>query len=208
MTTEAKSAFVVAVTGHRPDKLGGYNTPNPLYDLVIKGLVDAFEKLKPAYVISGMALGVDQWAAEVCLNMGIPFVAAIPFIGQEKIWPPKSQIKYHLLLSKAFAKYVICEEGFAPWKMKKRNEWMVDSCQQVVAVWNGTKGGTASCVEMAHAKGKPIHYVQLPPPGMEVGDFYQKLVGEKSTIVDDLLKEEAQKEKTVVKPGTKRIVEL
>ena len=173
----AQNAIYVAVTGHRSDKLGGWKTPNPLYDLVLQGLYDAFLKLQPSYVISGMALGVDQWAAELCVNMEIPFVAAIPFEGQEKVWPPHSKAKYHWLMSRAAHRYVICEGGYESWKMQKRNEWMVNSCHQLVAVWNGSSGGTQNCVGYAMEVGKPIHYVPLPPAGMEVGEFFQKTYG-------------------------------
>lgn len=195
------AAFYVAVTGHRPDKLPdratGYKVPNPYYDIVVKGLVEAFTKFEPDYVLTGMALGVDQWAAEICLNMTIPFVAAIPFEGQEKMWPPHSQAKYHWLLSRAYAKYVICEGGFEPWKMQKRNEWMVDSCHQLVAVWNGSPGGTQNCITYATTKKKAIHYVPLPPTGMSVGEFYDKTYGPQK-----------QQEPTPPAPGGKRIVEL
>lgn len=190
--------LVIAVTGHRPDKLGGYNTPNPLYDIVVKGLVDAFTEFKPDYVISGMALGVDQWTAEVCINMQIPFIAALPFRDSEKKWPPKSQAKFHWLLSQAYQKYVICDGGFEPWKMQKRNEWMVDSCHKVVAVWNGTTGGTANCLAYATARGKDIYYVPLPPPGMEVGQYFEKVQ-----------KVEPPKPASPLLPGgDKRIVEI
>ena len=195
-----KPAFVVAVTGHRPNKLGGYDTPNPLYDLVVKGLVEAFEKLKPEFVISGMAIGVDQWAAEICINMKIPFVAALPFAGQEGKWPPKSQAKYHWILSQAYARYTICDGGYEPWKMQKRNDWMMESCHQVVAVWNGTPGGTANCLGSAAKLGKPIYYVPIPPAGMEVGEYFEKTYGAQP--------QQQQKQEAPSVPGTKRIVEI
>lgn len=196
-----KMPFVVAVTGHRPDKLGGYITPNPFYDLVVKGLADAINKFKPDYLITGMSQGVDQWAAEICLNVGIPYVAAIPFQGQECKWPAKAQARYHWLLSKAHEKYVICQGGYEPWKMQKRNEWMVNSCQQMIAVWNGTAGGTNNCVSYATHVGKPIEYVPIPPPGMEVGEFFEKMMEGGASPAKAA-------EGQTPKAGTKRIVEI
>lgn len=196
-----KQAFVVAVTGHRPNKLGGYDIPNPLYDLVVAGLVSAFEKFKPDYVITGMAIGVDQWAAEVCINMNIPFIAAIPFEGQENVWPPKSQAKYQLLLSKAAEKYVICQGGYEPKKMQARNEWMMLACHQVVAVWDGTPGGTQNCLGSATKLGKPVHYVPLPPPGMAVGEFFQTIQQASQSV-------QPKQQQAAPVPGVKRIVEI
>jgi uncharacterized phage-like protein YoqJ len=169
--------FLVTVTGHRPDKLGGYKLPNPMYDLVLKGLYDAFLHFKPSYVITGMSLGIDQWAAELCININIPFLAAIPFQGQDSIWPPQSKAKYQWLLTKAAGKYVINEGGFEGWKMQKRNEWMINRSHQVIAAFNGTPGGTANCLGYAAQVGKPVHYIPLPPAGMEVGEFFQKTYG-------------------------------
>jgi uncharacterized phage-like protein YoqJ len=194
-----KKNLIVAVTGHRPDKLGGYNTPNPMYSLVVKGLADAFEKLKPDFIITGMALGTDQWAAEIAFNMGIPFVAAIPFDGFHMKWIPSSQAKYHWLLSVAYQKVTVSQGGYEPAKMQIRNQWMIDSCNQVIAVFNGTSGGTANCLGYAALRGKPVHYIQLPPAGMEVEEFYEKM-----------LEGKVPEQKTVEapKPGTGRIVEI
>jgi uncharacterized phage-like protein YoqJ len=167
----------LAVTGHRPDKLGGYKTPNPTFDLVLKGLYEAFLHFKPAYVLTGMALGTDQWAAELCVTLGIPFVAALPFQNMDAKWPPHSKSKFHWLLERASAKYIICDGEYEPWKMQARNKWMIDNCHQVVAVFNGSKGGTANCIGYAIERGKAIHYVPLPPAGMEVGDFFMATYG-------------------------------
>lgn len=199
--TQSQPELYIAVTGHRPDKLGGYNTPNPMYDLVVKGLYDTFSYYKPAYVITGMAIGTDQWAAELCVNMGIPFIAALPFDGQEKKWPPKAQAKFHLLLTKAAQKFIICPGEYEPWKMQKRNEWMVNTAHMVVAVWNGSSGGTANCVGYAVQVGKYIHYVPLPPAGMEVGEFFTKVYGQ--------TKSQSPESGSAVPPiGGKRIVEI
>lgn len=188
---------VVTVTGHRPDKLGGYKVPNPTYDLVVHGLVAAFEHYKPSKVIVGMALGTDQWAAEICALSNIPFIAAIPFDGFESRWPPNSKAKYHKLLSYAEATYVISPGGFEGWKMQKRNEWMVNNCHGVVAVFDGTPGGTANCVGYAVQVGRPIYYVPLQLPQMAVGS--NPYAG---------LATPPQEQKAAPTPSTKRIIDL
>ncbi|PAD70641.1 hypothetical protein CHH83_02225 [Bacillus sp. 7586-K] len=40
--------------------------------------------------------------------------------------------------------------------MQKRNEWMVDNSDYVIAVWDGTKGGTGNCVKYAQKQNKYI----------------------------------------------------
>ena len=145
---------VISFTGHRPTKLGGYKTPNPIYDFVTASIEEALVKLAPAKAISGMALGVDIWAAEICLKLGIPLIAAVPFVGQEKIWPQESQDKYLAVLNQAVEKVIVCEGGYASWKMQKRNQWMVDHSDLVIAVYDGTTGGTGNCVFYAKQQNK------------------------------------------------------
>lgn len=151
---------IVAFAGHRPDKLPnketGYNLPNPTYIHICQQLEKTLLELKPDKAISGMALGVDSYAANVCIKLGIPFIAAIPFIGQEKMWPDKSKKAYHALLSKAAEKVIVCEGAYAPYKMQIRNEWMVNNADILIGVWDGSKGGTGNCIEYAKSIGKKI----------------------------------------------------
>lgn len=151
--------MIVAFTGHRPDKLGGYKLPNPTYLHVYKEIESNLKKLNPEKVISGMALGVDQWAAYIAYKLKIPFIAAVPFEGQEKAWPIKSQVTYNTLLSKASEKVIVCDGGYSSSKMQIRNEWMVDHCDILIAVWDGTPGGTANCVKYAQSVNKEIIFI-------------------------------------------------
>lgn len=148
--------MIVSFTGHRPNKLGGYQTPNPTYTYIIQELNNVLLKIKPDKAISGMALGWDQWAAQVCIDLQIPFIAAIPFVGQEKIWPQSSKDIYNSLLRKAIEQVIVCEGGYAAWKMQKRNEWMVDRSELVIACFDGTNGGTANCISYAKEKNKEL----------------------------------------------------
>lgn len=177
--------MIVAFTGHRPDKLGGYN-PSPTQDRVRAKIRDFLEDVGrhtcdcgksrwgrmsdlcycgemccgtvtyTQYVISGMALGVDQWAAEICVELGIPFTAAVPCDGHGSNWPLESQANYCDLLAKAARVHVVSPGPYAAWKLQRRNEWMVDNCELLVAVWDGSRGGTANCVKYAQQVGRQI----------------------------------------------------
>ena len=154
--------LTVAFTGHRPKALGGFNIPNPTYNHVCEQIKQALEELNPAKAISGMALGVDQWAAQICVDMNIPFIAAVPFDGQDTVWPAESKKVYQSLLDKAERIVVVTPGKYDAWKMQKRNEWMVDNCNVLIAVWNGGSiGGTANCVAYATSEGKTIRRITL-----------------------------------------------
>lgn len=149
----------VAFTGHRPNKLGGYKEPNPMRDWLALRIRQELSRLSPELVISGMALGVDQWAAQVAVELGIPFIAAVPFEGQESMWPEASQQVYWRLLE--FAKEVVFvgNRGYSPQKMQQRNEYMVDRCDVLLAVWDGTPGGTGNCVKYAKRHNKRMVHI-------------------------------------------------
>lgn len=158
--------MIVSVTGHRPNKLGGYRTPNPIFNSVMEGLDRALLELQPERVLIGMAQGVDQWMAKLCLFNGIPYVAAIPFEDFDSRWPEHARIEYRQLLSFAERVHVVCGGEYESWKMQRRNEWMVDNSHRLIAVFDGSSGGTANCVRYARDIGRQIYRVpyQAPPP--------------------------------------------
>lgn len=147
---------VVAGTGHRPEKLGGHSEQihQRLRDLARAALIH----YGPSKVISGMALGWDTALAEAALDLGIPLVAAVPFAGQESRWPAASQERYRAILARATEVVIVSMGSYGVWKMQVRNEWMVDRCDKLLTLWDGSEGGTGNCVayakrvqrEMAH----------------------------------------------------------
>jgi len=141
---------IIAFSGHRPNKLGGYNLPNPTYIYVCQEIDKLLRQLNPDKVISGMALGVDQWAANIAMKLNIPVLAAVPFEGQEKKWPPKSQNIYHKLINKCSEVVYICPPGYTNKKMQIRNMWMVDQCDILIGIHDGSEGGTGNCLKYAY----------------------------------------------------------
>lgn len=154
---------IAGVTGHRPDKLGGYYA-NPIADFVRDSLRSTFRRIKPTHIIVGMALGTDQYAARIAIELGIPFIAAVPFVGQELAWPnPDQRAEYHELLEQASVVHVVSRGGFTRAKMHVRNRWIVDSSDVLVAVLDTTadnrKSGTLACMQYAIRKGLPIEHI-------------------------------------------------
>lgn len=145
--------MILGVTGHRPNKLGGYTPANQRR--LTAFCVFALGSYKPEKVITGMALGLDMAVARACVQLQIPFVAAIPFQGQESQWPEQSQREYCGLLHLAAEVWHVCEPGYENWKMQTRNEWIVDNCTHLMALHDGTAGGTNNCVKYAAKVGRP-----------------------------------------------------
>lgn len=164
--------YRVMVTGHRPDKLGGY-VPCAMHQAVrgwLRGQLEAAQREAPptaqVVAISGMALGVDQWFAEIAIELGIPFDAYVPFEGQEIAWRMEAQTAYRALLARARRVLVVCPGGYDPEKMHIRNCRMVDDAQRWLAVWDGSGGGTGACVACMKKRG--IAPIRLNPRDLHV----------------------------------------
>lgn len=151
--------MIAGITGHRPDKLGGWDPIHPVVLRVRKGLRDALATRWPDYAISGMALGTDTWFAETCVELGIPFVAALPCDDMERTWPMPSQQRHRALLAKAKEIVVVSPGPYKPWKMQRRNEWVVDHCTVLMKVFDGSPGGTYNCLEYAAQVGREVYDV-------------------------------------------------
>ena len=113
--------------------------------------------------ISGMAWGVDIWAAEIVLRLKaeghpIHLIAAVPYEGFEKSWDDDWKQRYHAVLSAAdFVKY-ICDH-YHRGCFQVRNEWMVDRSALLIAAYTGEKGGTKNTVDYAARKGVQTVFV-------------------------------------------------
>ncbi|NLT15397.1 MAG: DUF1273 domain-containing protein [Clostridiales bacterium] len=179
-------------TGHRPDKLGGYDWSTPKNQAVIKVLRSKLITLISEHTgesitfICGGALGIDQMSFEivqelrttVCKDENIRLVLAMPFEKQDANWYNKKDVEKlrqqrcqadEVVLVDTIPKYQRHTSPigtYHPLKMQLRNEYMVDRSDVVMAVWNGTKGGTANCVTYAKKKGKEI--IQINPDEIQV----------------------------------------
>jgi len=160
----------IAMTGQRPKSLDqDYTYTSDLWVWVRKELTSTFTKMNPQKIITGMALGVDTVAAEVALTMEIPYIAAVPFPGQENTWTDEQKIHYNHLLNWAEDVEFVSDANDHKGVYQVRNQWMVDRADIVVAVWNGFKGGTRNCIEYAIRKEVPVW--RLDPTTKKIGRY-------------------------------------
>lgn len=137
-------------TGHRPDKMEqGEKEIKPLLE---KAIDDA---IKNGYVtfITGMAMGVDIWAAEIVLerkktNPDLHLICALPHPNFEKPRSLPEKMRFNRIIKKADLVKEINDHYFRAC-YQVRNEWMVDHSNLVIAVFNGQKSGTKNTVDYA-----------------------------------------------------------
>lgn len=140
---------IIAATGHRPNKLGGFNKAT---DARLFRLAQWFFKgMRPDYVISGMAMGWDMAFAEAAIAARIPVVAALPFPEQAVRWPQSAIDRHNEILRRAVHVELV-RPAYSPSALQKRNEWMVDQSDRIVALWDGSGGGTGNCIRYALGK--------------------------------------------------------
>ena len=144
----------IAVTGHRPNKLGGFDAQEA-HRAIRRHMRDLLQKHDNPELISGGALGIDQMWIQVGLYLDLKITAVLPFKGYNEKWPLRSQIEYQELLDQCKEVRYIADE-FSMAAYQKRNEWMVDNSDLLVAYWNGSNGGTANCVQYARNTNRNI----------------------------------------------------
>lgn len=153
---------VIAVSGHRPEKI-----PDQEY---CRGQIQkAFKSLQSSYIYVGMASGIDLLAGDVAIDLGIPYTAAKPWFGHKA---RKDDVAlYNKVIHNAADIVAVSNTMSFPgkWIYGKRNEYMVDHAEMLLAVWDGTDGGTCNCIKYAMAQKQPIF--RIDPLSQKAGWF-------------------------------------
>lgn len=147
----------IAATGHRPPRLGlDYSTQSRkrLFCFV----ADYLEGLGEVTLITGGAQGFDQAVAHAAQILGLPYIMAVPFDGQESKWPEEAKRFYRDLVASAQSVYVVSPGGYANWKFIARDKWMVDNADMIIALRDSKpeKSGTGITVDYAQKQGKTV----------------------------------------------------
>lgn len=160
--------YILTVTGHRPNKLGSdlYKWNSELSKKYItffmQYIADLSEQTGDTIVCrSGMALGVDTMFALACLrlrklNYPVQLECCIPCLNQSSKWSADSTKLYDLIVANADKITYVSNKPYTSTCMQERNKYMVNGCNSVLAIWDGTRGGTANCISYAKSQNKPI----------------------------------------------------
>lgn len=154
-------------TGHRPKNLPFGSDENDIRCIGLKNLLNEKirEKIGEGYGVfyTGMAMGTDIFAAECVLELKkeFPFIelrAAVPCEDQAKFWSKEQISRYNRILNLC-DKVEVLQKNYTPGCMDRRNKYMVDRSDCVIAVWNGEKSGTGSTVGYARKSNKEIVFI-------------------------------------------------
>ena len=139
-----------AFTGHRPQNLPfGFREDDErctaLKETLKKQIISLITDENVTHFISGMALGGDMYAAE----------SAIPCETQAAKWNAAMRERYYGIAAQC-DKETLLQTHYTPDCMDKRNRYMVDHADYIIAVWDGKPSGTGKTVMYAQSKGKVI----------------------------------------------------
>lgn len=161
----------IALTGHRPNKLYGYNLNHPKYkelQLILETIIEkALTRNQIVVGHSGLALGADTIWSKAIFAMKtkypdrVKFHAEIPMMTQSDVWFKQSDKDYWQYQIDNADMSSVYDSEFSQYKethteqeskyraikaLDKRNKGMMEHADVVIAVYDGTKGGTRNAV--------------------------------------------------------------
>ncbi len=152
--------MILAGTGHRPPTLGlDYSGKS---ETILKQFCSAI--LRKIIIeedltrcVSGGATGWDLALAYSSVDLGVAVTLALPFQGFGSNWPMAAQKAFWSLMEKCTVVYVDEQPYDGAWQYLKRDRYLVDNSDKVLALFNGDrKTGTGATVAYAEKQGKPV----------------------------------------------------
>lgn len=174
------NAKTCCFTGHRSQGLPfGFDEERPACKQLKALLHQEIERLITecgvTHFISGMALGIDQIAAELVLELKksypeITLECALPCETQAARWSIAQRERYYTIVSRCDVETLL-QTSYTADCMQKRNRYMVDQSRFVIAVWNGRPSGTGSTVRYAKEQGKQL--IIIDPNTINTNQYVQ-----------------------------------
>lgn len=149
-------------TGQKPQRFAfGFDEESEdciLLKLKLLAQIQEMRKKGVTTFLTGMAMGVDIWAAELVLELkaelpqeNIRLIGVIPHEGQANKWSPNYRDRYFNILAQATEAVLISSE-YTKGCIFARNRYIVDHSTHMIAVYNGEQGGTQHILNYAIRK--------------------------------------------------------
>jgi ribonuclease HI/uncharacterized phage-like protein YoqJ len=141
---EAPEGHLVAVTGLRPQGLGGFGETSKAASVRhrLAEILEAKQQLDADLVVlSGLGLGAETLGAEAAAAVKVPYVAVLAYPDADRMWPAESRRHFAELL--AGAAEVITLDRRAPdtkqkagAAMARRDGWLAAHAEEALVVWD------------------------------------------------------------------------
>lgn len=155
--------MICAGTGHRfiTDGDGRVRrlSRDPIAFVIAEVVRDYLLNLKPSHFIGGGALGFDMIATDVARQLQVPYTLALPYEGYFERWEAVPRALMQSLIDDAAEVTYVSKPPYSRHKLTRRNYWMIDRADCVLALWDGRKGGTSETVLYAWSRRIPVHNI-------------------------------------------------
>lgn len=148
-------------SGYRPNKLPwGYREKDPrcvIFKNRLRTCLDYLIGQGYGNFISGSALGFDTYAAEAVLKLKkqypwLTLEMVVPFDGQANDWTDIDKVRRaHIFEQADFITHT--SHVYDPKVYYRRNLYMVQKADYLLAAFDGKPGGTQMTINLAHAHG-------------------------------------------------------
>lgn len=159
----------VCFSGHRPEKFPDKGDENSPITGVIKSIL--YKEIKDCIndgyncFITGLARGVDNWAADIIIELKIKgkdlkFVCVRPYEEYGNDWKGFDKWNLSHILEKADDIVTLSKE-YTKDCLKKRNIYMVDHSQKLIAIISNYRSGTGQTIRYAQKKGIEVKEINI-----------------------------------------------
>lgn len=161
---ETERNHICCFTGYRPDKLPwGMDEQDPRCLLLKASIAQELERLYYLgfrHFISGMALGSDLYFAEAALELRekhseLTVEGAVPCAKQSDRWPADQRRRWRDILDHCDLETMV-QQNYDRWCMHHRDRYMVERSAAILAVFDGSPGGTQYTLNYAMNQGLDI----------------------------------------------------
>lgn len=162
-------------TGHRPGKLPWKTDERDPRCLALKQSmgreIERLYRSGYSHFITGMAQGADLYFAEAVLEWKetypqITLEGAVPCQSQADRWPEAERLRWRRVLDACDLETLV-QENYDRWCMHRRDRYMVDRSAAILAVFDGTPGGTMYTLNYAMERHLEIRLLDLNHPEAE-----------------------------------------
>ena len=144
-------SFSLAVYGHKPVLSGDATTGGRLRGIAARWLA----RERPGELVSGLTSGWDLACARAALELGLPLIGVLAYPGQGETWPIEARNELKAVVA-GCAEVVTLSQARAPGIWIRRDRWVLDRAQRVLALWDGDDDETCWALAYAEVQGKAV----------------------------------------------------
>ncbi len=153
---------IVGWTGHRPNLFRDPTAARAAVDATARDLVT--REHTERFLVGGQR-GVDTWAAQAAIALGLPFTLILPLEVAEFAhdWSPADRRTLESIRAQAAEVRIVGGEPASAYT--ERNRQLAVQVDLLVAIWTSLKiegSGTAETIALAKAGGVPVREIVLP----------------------------------------------